>query len=74
MSCLSCASGREKEFPAEMSIHFSGLENLDKPQVLLFPRLLVCLDCGFSRFTVPGAELALLVNGNSTSRLSGHLK
>jgi hypothetical protein len=60
LSCPFCASGREREFTAEINIHFSGLKNLDKPSVLVFPRLLLCLDCGFSRFTVPEAELALL--------------
>jgi hypothetical protein len=43
-----------------MMAHFSGLKNLDKPGVQVFPRLLVCLDCGFSRFTIPEGALALL--------------
>jgi hypothetical protein len=63
MSCLSCASGNQAEFSAEMIIHFSGLKNLDKPGVWVFPKLLVCLDCGFSRFTTPESELALLARG-----------
>ena len=67
MCCLLCVSGTEAEFSAELMVHFSGLENLDKPQVLLFPRLLVCLDCGFSRFRTTETELALLAGGTSTS-------
>ena len=47
MSCLSCGSKKQAEFPAEMLIHFRGLKNLDKPGVWVFPKLLVCLDCGF---------------------------
>jgi hypothetical protein len=46
-----------------MIIHFSGLKNLDKPGVWVFPKLFVCLDCGFSEFTVPEPELALLASG-----------
>lgn len=60
MSCLFCGSGKEAELTPEMLMHFPGLKNLDKPAVWLFPKLLVCLDCGSSRFTVPESELALL--------------
>jgi hypothetical protein len=60
MSCPSCLSRNEAEFPAEMNIHFPGSENLTKPSVWLFPKVLVCLDCGASRFTTPKNELARL--------------
>jgi hypothetical protein len=65
MSCLSCGSKKQAEFSAEMLIHFIGLENLDKPGVWLFPRLLVCLDCGFLQSTVPAPELTSLAVGTS---------
>jgi hypothetical protein len=64
MLCVSCGSGKQITFPVEMNIHFSGLNNLDKPGVFLFPKVLVCLDCGFSRFTTPETELALLANSS----------
>jgi hypothetical protein len=66
MSCMLCASGKEAEFNGEINIHFPGLKNLDKPTVWVFPKILVCLDCGFSRFTVPQTELALLARGTGT--------
>ena len=71
MSCLICGSGNDAELAAEMTIHFSGLKNLDNPGVLVCTKLLVCLDCGFSRFTVPEAALAsvakvTLANDSST--------
>ena len=56
MSCLLCGSGNQAELSCEMVIHFSGLKNLEKPGVWLFPMLLVCLDCGCSHFTVPERE------------------
>jgi len=71
MSCGLCGSGNEAEFSAEMIIHFSGIKNLDKPGVWAFPKLLVCLDCGFSRFTVPEAALALLTAGTPTRETCG---
>jgi hypothetical protein len=65
MSCLSCASGNQAEFSTEMIIHLSGLKNLDKPGVWVFPNLLVCLDCGSSRFTTPKTDLELLARGTA---------
>ena len=44
-----------------MGIHFMGLRNLDKPTVWLFPRLLVCMDCGFAEFNIPEDERVRLV-------------
>jgi len=64
MSCLLCASSNQAEFPTEMMFHFSGIKNLDKPHVLIFPKILVCLECGAARFTVPETELTLLANAS----------
>jgi hypothetical protein len=60
MSCPACASGNQSEFPVEMIIHLGGLKNLDNPGVRAFPKLSICLDCGFSQFTVPETELLML--------------
>lgn len=46
-----------------MMLHFSGIRNIDKPGVWAFPKVLVCLDCGFSRFTTPETELQALGKG-----------
>jgi hypothetical protein len=58
MSCLLCGSLNQAELTAEMVIHFSGLKYLEEPGVWVFPKLLVCLDCGCSHFTVPERQLA----------------
>ena len=42
--------GKKGEFPAEINIHFPGMENLKQPTVFVFPTLLICLDCGFTEF------------------------
>jgi len=60
MHCPQCASDTQAEFSTEINIHFSGLRNIDRPGLLVFPKLLVCLECGYSRFTTPKPELALL--------------
>jgi|HubBroStandDraft_6_1064221.scaffolds.fasta_scaffold44855_1 hypothetical protein len=60
MPCPASASGNQSEFPAEMIVHPRGLKNLDNPGVRIFQKLSVCLDCGYSWFTVPEAELLML--------------
>jgi hypothetical protein len=65
MSCRECSSKNEAKFIAEMMIHFSGRKHLENPGVLTFSEMLVCLDCGSTRFTVAEAELKLLREGNA---------
>jgi hypothetical protein len=60
MPCKTCGSHNQTEFNAEINVHFPGLKNLDRPAVLVFPRLLLCLDCGFTEFTLIESELLLL--------------
>ena len=68
MPCARCDSANQAEFPSEIAFHFSGRENLSKPHVLIFPKILVCLGCGFSEFVVAGKDLRLLREGiNSPS-------
>ena len=70
MICLSCRSVNQAELTAEMLIHFPAIKNIDKPGVWLFPKLTVCLDCGFSGFTVPETELASVAEGSLADKSS----
>ena len=67
MLCPSCGSGKRKQFVKEIAIHISGLKNLDKPSVFVFPKSLVCLNCGFSQFKLAETELTLLAEGAGTT-------
>lgn len=58
------------EFTAEINIHFRTLGNIDSPGILVFSKLLVSLECGFSRFTIPETELALLAMCSPESETS----
>jgi len=60
MVCRSCQAENVTEFGAEINIHFSGPEGLYEPPVLVFPKLVVCLGCGFTNFTLPETELRQL--------------
>jgi hypothetical protein len=68
MFCPICASDNQAAFTAETNIHLSGLANLDNPGILMFPTLSVCLDCGYSRFSIPEEELSQLSRGAATGR------
>ena len=70
MSCVCCRSVKQAELTAEMLIHFPRLKRLDKPGVFLFPRLMVCMDCGFSRFTVAKTELESIAKDTLTRESS----
>ena len=63
MTCSRCNSDSQSTFNGECAIHFPGLKGLDKPIVWVFPKLVVCLHCGLTEFTVPEKELRVLVQG-----------
>lgn len=63
MACKSCGSDNQRQFGAEVNIHLPGRGALDKPAVLIFPKLLVCSRCGFAEFTVAERELSRLEEG-----------
>jgi len=72
MSCKLCSSANEAAFTAEMMIHFSGRKHLKNPGVLTFSEMLVCLDCGSTRFRIAETELNLLRNGNAPLTAAEH--
>jgi hypothetical protein len=63
MNCKRCVSEELKVFTGELAIHLSGWEALSKPHVFVFPKLMVCLNCGFVEFYLPAPQLAELNNG-----------
>ena len=63
MACYKCACENHREFDSEVAIHFPGMQGLRKPIVWAFPKLRVCLECGYADFSVPDRELRVLVTG-----------
>jgi hypothetical protein len=63
MVCKRCTSDNHRAFNGEVAIHFPGLNGLKNPIVWAFPKLAVCLNCGFTEFIVPERELRVLVHG-----------
>ena len=66
--CESCDSDNLHRFGGELAIHFSGPQNIDRPAVVLFPELVVCLACGNSQFTIPETELRSLAANAAPAR------
>ena len=67
MPCKSCQSENQRTLNGEIAIHFPGLDGLTKPIVWVFPKLLVCLNCGFTEFAIPEAELRQLAEGDAAA-------
>ena len=63
MACRSCGSKNQSEFASEITVHILGLENVAKSTVMVYPRLLTCIDCCFTEFKMPETELRLLTKG-----------
>ena len=66
MKCRSCSSLGAQTFNGEIALHFSGLDGLTRPIVWVFPKVLVCLDCGFAEFAVPDEPMKTLRNPESS--------
>lgn len=49
MPCKSCLSEDGRTFNAEIAIHFPRPEDLKKPMVWVFPKLLVCFELWLHR-------------------------
>jgi hypothetical protein len=60
MPCKKCGSDQRSEFASEINLHFPDLIDRDEQAVLLFPKLLVCLECGFTEFFLSQNELPLV--------------
>jgi hypothetical protein len=60
MACAACGSANETKVGAEVNLHFPGPMRLSEPGFFLSPKLALCLDCGFTEFTLPDPELCRL--------------
>jgi hypothetical protein len=57
----------------EIALHFPGLDGLKKPIVWAFPKVAVCLECGFAEFVVPDDPLTILRNLEQGNPIAGTL-
>jgi hypothetical protein len=57
MFCRACKSNTPQAFATELAIHALGQQGLTSPLLIEFPKVLICLDCGFCEFGLPVATL-----------------
>jgi hypothetical protein len=66
--CKSCGSSRLTDLNSEVCIHFSGLKGLDVEPIFVFPKLKVCLDCGFVDANLSEGALEQVREGTKEGR------
>ena len=72
MKCRSCVSSLGAQtFSGEVALHFPGLDGMRRPIVWAFPKVLVCLDCGFAEFVVADEQVKALRNPESSDLARG---
>ena len=70
VECPSCSSKNQCAPNAEIALHFPGLRGLDKPIVWAFPKVLICLNCGFAVFELADAPLKELGQNYASDNLA----
>jgi hypothetical protein len=58
MTCKSCQSQSMSSFPADVRFYVNGSRTMSAPPMSPSPKVMVCLSCGSSEFTVPAGWLA----------------
>jgi hypothetical protein len=62
-----CSSANQQKFLGEMCIRRPGLKHIADSIVLVWPELVVCLNCGAAEFLVPESELHQLAKGDTSA-------
>lgn len=58
MVCMKCQSAALSLIPAEIRLYRNRPRTLSHPPMTPSPDILVCLDCGWSEFSIPHAWLS----------------
>jgi hypothetical protein len=68
--CIYCGTEHMQMLNGEVALHFAGIENIDKPATFIFPKILLCLDCGAAHFVIPDATRISLMRTSSADALN----
>ena len=67
LCCANCGSAKLQTFSTEANIHFPGPANLARASVFVFPKMIICLDCGQITSKLSENELRMLRQGAATA-------
>lgn len=67
-ACKAFASVNVIELATETYLHFRGLRGLSVEPIFLFPKTVVCLDCGFMWSILAQQEIEQVRRGSASSR------
>jgi hypothetical protein len=56
-----------RNFPTEIAIH---LKDIGRPHVFVFPKILVCLKCGFTELVIEEDKLRLLTRDKTSAAVA----
>ena len=77
MVCKLCGADHRNDFGAEIVIHAPEPLGLNQAALMVFPRLAICSQCGFTEFVIAQDELRLLMQSvaatSSLDDLSQHV-
>ena len=60
MPCTACQLWNLRLIDSEIALHVEGVDDPHMPPVLVFPQLIIGLDCGFLQGRIERDDLALL--------------
>jgi len=73
MVCFCCGSENIAELLSEIAVHMPfdvSARAPDEPHPMVFPKLCVCLECGFTDFKMTAVELRLIANALARNQWS----
>lgn len=57
LTCGSCRSANTIELAAETCLHFPGLSGLNVEPIIVFPKTVICLECGAMQSNLAQSEI-----------------
>jgi hypothetical protein len=70
LPCQVCASSNLIELVAETCVHFPGLKGLKVEPIFIYPKIVVCTECGFAQSYLSDRELEKVKEGAAKLRFT----